>query len=319
MNLTDLTHLLNERAVPAPEAALDARLAGVQAKVKSRQRRRAGTAVACVVLAILGAIYVFVTPSDRSSQPAVRTVEGFPEYAFGTRVVTATGGVLPDRTIKFTFVPDTLDMKIFLRCDIGPERVLQVSVSINDSGNIVRDCGPGQDEPTTLDTWADRRVVVGRPSEVVMTVHGEVQSGDSRMPQLPVPGSGTYGIAIGEAVPTAEYQYPPHPAALQPLGQLMPNPLAVLSASSPGSRSFAWPDGVVLDMRLNAPGKLQVLVNDVPVGTCESWDYQVRTCGGLLSQDDSVGRRVPFAEGQPVQVSVITERVTGEWLVAVYR
>ncbi|NYH43311.1 hypothetical protein HNR22_003038 [Micromonospora jinlongensis] len=211
MNLTDLPQVLDERSGdPAKQVMHDVRLRGVRAKVMARRRRRIATWTTCAVVALGGVataavapgLHADVTPVPGDSPSPVRTIDGFPEYADGARLVAVKSATLPERRVELTIVPTTLDLVVSSRCD---DALLQEQLSINGHDLVAQgDCGAGHLGPG----WANYDVAVGRPSTFVLTITGKRQLNQSGDIQTQVPSSGTFGLAIGERVPLDQYPVP---------------------------------------------------------------------------------------------------------------
>ncbi len=154
MNLDDLASVLRDRADHLPDAPAGPRVAGVQSLVRASRRRRAVTGALC--LALVGALYALVVPTPREGHLPAGPVRAYPDHHQGTRILAQATG----RTAVTRFVPRTLDLSLFLRCD--KEVVVRVVVDGRDAGLVP--CGPGGG--STLPTWADYGVAVGKPSVV---------------------------------------------------------------------------------------------------------------------------------------------------------
>jgi hypothetical protein len=313
MNLTDLTEVLRERA-DVPDSVQQVRLAGVRAKVRASKRRRAVTGAACVVLAFLGAVYAVVPKLVTTSEPAV-PVRSFPEYHEGTRLVGQAWGELPSTSVTVRFVPEALDFRLFWMCHIENSRALYVTITVNGKPYGEGTCGPGA--ASSYVEWAGMGVVVGQPFEATLTVDGEDDGTTSAPATMAPPEAGSFGIAVGAGVPPSDYPFPPRPSTLEPVPRMS---TAVLSADpdDPTTRmetSVAWPGTSVLEMQLNTPGRLRVLVNDVQVLDFAHWDYTMGQSQSLSSDKWESSYGLKLAEGDPVRITVVPERVTGDWQV----
>ncbi|MFD9700081.1 hypothetical protein [Lentzea sp. NPDC059081] len=313
MNLTDLTEVLRDRAEVA-DASHEARMAGVRARVSATRARRAVAGVACVVLAVVGIVYATLPRPQALPEPAVPP-RSLPEYQQGTKLIGQAWGDLPTTTITLRFVPKSLDLWVFTRCDAGPDTALLMDNSVN--GHSIADqntCG-GAGRPVD---WSGI-VVPGQPAVLTMTVTGKQFFDESNQLQsLPLPDKGSFAVGVGEAVPVDEYPLPPRPQTLatfppqpgrEPEFELRSDP------SDPVARkelTVRWPGRSSLRAQMNTPGKVRVLVNDVQVIDISNWGY------GVYQQEISPTdweRGPNFAEGQTVRITVIPERVTGDWLV----
>ncbi|WP_410809630.1 hypothetical protein [Micromonospora sp. 067-2] len=338
MNLVDLQRVLEERSDDSAEHVMHhLRLHGVQAKVLARRRRRIATWATCAVVALAGIAATAVVsglradlaPAPVDTPPRVRTIEGFPEYANGARVVAAKSAALPERRVEVTVVPTTLDLVVFSRCDsAGEEVVLEMALTVNGHDFSGGTCA-GALRPRG---WKDMDVAVGRPATFVMTITrakraGSAEAGDV---QVPIPAVGAFGLAIGERVPFDRYPLPPRPAALGPLDQAFPAgcteaacPQAVILRSDPADptrpvrQTVTWKTMGSIDMVAQTPGLLHLSVNGVQITTAEWWDY-TRGGNGMYGDRDGGWKRefgLDLRAGDPVTVEAVPEHLTGAWQV----
>ncbi len=320
MNLTDLTEVLRERAEPLGTSQ-DARLAGVRAKVTASRRRRAVAGAACVVLALVGVVFAVIPKSGTSSEPAV-PVRNFPEYQSGTRLLAQAWGDLPGTGATVRFVPESLELKVFWKCEIGEGKVLHATITVNDRPFSGSTCGDGAVTVKPAD-WGLAGVVVGEPSTVTIVVEGERGSSpDGGTSTAAPPPRGTFGIAVGEGVPPDEYPFPPRPEVLPTFDRDLLGERHLVSADpeDPMKRTevtVEWPDVRLLVARLNAPGRLRVLLNDVEVVDHSQWDYAAGGSQSIFAHQWESTHGLALAEGDHVRVTVIPERVTGDWEVVV--
>src|SRR5690606_24327304 len=96
------------------------RLAGVRRKVVARRRRRLAVGALTVAAVTAGSLAVgtVLTGTGHPVSPAAGSLEGFPEYAEGARVVAAAAAPLSERTVSVTFTPSTTELVGFARCDL---------------------------------------------------------------------------------------------------------------------------------------------------------------------------------------------------------
>ncbi|HEU5469178.1 MAG TPA: hypothetical protein VFV67_00885 [Actinophytocola sp.] len=319
MNLSDLSEVLRERAGEPVDLPPESRLAAIRNRVVARRRRRLMVAVSGLVVLLLAGVVYSTAWQGRTAPPAdSRTIEGFPEYASGARVIAAGSGALPHRTLTVRFVPASLDLTVFTRCD-NPGRQLMVRLEVN-GGPLSPGgtCGGGHGFPEQA--WTDGGVRVGAPAEVTLTViGGQSPEGDL----LPIPDSGAFAMAIGEAVPPDEYPYPPRPATLDSLDDVgLPGTSGELRAdpadpNRPQQLSLTWPGPLELQAVINTPGRLRILVDDVEVLSLDGWAYYPQ--GASTSDDlwpELVGLRL--APGQLVTIRVLPERASGDWKVTLH-
>ncbi|MCX2947073.1 hypothetical protein [Lentzea sp. NEAU-D7] len=300
MNLSDLTEVLRERA-ELTDSSHEARMAGVRARVSAGKRRRAVLGVAGVVLALVGIVFA-VLPRAEQPEPAVPP-RSLPEYQEGTRLIAQAWSDLPSTSATVRFVPKSLDLLLFTHCETGQGDSLLVTVVVNGHTYTERNGCSGS---RRVRDWGAFDVVVGQPSVITLTV--EPQHTTTK---------GTFAIGIGEAVPVSEYPFPPRPQTLATFPAVSPEPTIVLRAdpAAPAEqREFTveWPGINFMEVRSNTPGRIRVLVDDVVVIDFSHWSYSAGS--SLIFPDDwkkSYGLDV--AEGQAVKITVIPERVTGDW------
>ncbi|MCS7479425.1 hypothetical protein ACFFQW_25215 [Umezawaea endophytica] len=316
MNLSDLTEVLRDHA-PRADAQVTARLAGVRARVAASRRRRAVGAAACVVLALVGVVYAVVPRAERSSEPATPE-RSFPEYQAGTRLAAQAWAELPSSSVVLRFVPKSLDFKVFVRCDIGQGVDLPMKLVIDGDEVLAGGCGTASGSSD----WGTRGAEVGKPVVVTLTVGDEAvdHSRPSSPVTMPRPSSGAFGIAVGEAVPVDRYPFPPRPETLAEMPPPLTDPTFVVSADpadpdSPREFSIAWPGERFLHAQVNTPGRVRVLVNDVLVTDFFSWDYGIAGTQSMSSKDWGRVHGIAVAAGDPVRITVIPERLSGDWRV----
>ncbi|WP_327038386.1 hypothetical protein [Micromonospora maris] len=336
MNLTDLKRVLDERSRETAEQAVHrSRLHGVRAKVRARRRRRiaawatAGVAVAAAVTFVLPGLRPDLTPTPAVSPSPTPTIEGFPEYANGARVVAARSAPLSARQVEVTVVPTTLDLVIFTRCD-GVDENIAVERTVRVGSRVVADgtCHDGSLHPAD---WAGLGVTVGQPATVVLTITGAYQSGDAGEMGVPVPERGEVGLAIGARMPFDDYPLPPRPGVLTPLNQaswpagcsetVCQNVIVIRSdpddPTRPVSTELDWPTVTSIDMVSQTPGLLRVQVAGVQVAVGEWWDYQL-TGAQMYGDADGQWKRdfdLDLRRGDRVRIEVVPAQVTGAWQV----
>ncbi|MEU3453227.1 hypothetical protein ABZ671_06450 [Micromonospora sp. NPDC006766] len=336
MNLIDLKQVLDERSGdPAEHVVHHLRLQGVRAKVTARRRRRIAswTAGAIVALAGVAAAAVVpglrpdVTPTPAATPSPVRTIEGFPEYANGARVVAAKSAALPQQRLELTIVPTTLDLVVFTRCDGTGEKVtLEAKVTVKGHDFVAGGCG-GTFQPGG---WYGSDVPVGKPVTFVMTITGAQRSDDTGGGHVAIPETGTFGLALGERMPFDQYPLPPRPSeSLAPLPEVLPAgcteelcPDAVIIRSDPADptrtvrRTLAWKTIGSVDMVAQTPGLLHLRVNGLDVTTGEWWDYAMGGYGMYGDKDGDWSRLgLGLHPGDSVTVEIVPEHMTGAWQV----
>ncbi|SCE79779.1 hypothetical protein GA0074695_1202 [Micromonospora viridifaciens] len=333
MNLTDLKQVLDERSGdPAEHVVHHLRLQGVRAKVVARRRRRVATWTACAIVAVAGVaaaavvpgLRADVTPTPADSPSPVRTIEGFPEYANGARVVAAKSGALPQHRVELTFVPANLDLVVFTRCDGTGE--LEQEVTVNGHDFVSGGC-TGTFRPHG---WDGLDVEVGKPATFVMTITGAQRPDDTGGGSVAIPDTGTFGLAIGERIPFDHYPLPPRPSGtLDPLPETLPFgctevrcPDAVIIRSDPADptrpvrRPLTWETMRGIDMVAQTPGLLHVRINGVEITTGEWWDYAM-SGNGMYGDKDGGWKRfgLGLRPGDSATIEIVPEHITGAWQV----
>ncbi|MFU8851610.1 hypothetical protein ACNAW0_11605 [Micromonospora sp. SL1-18] len=334
MNLTDLKEVLDERSGdPAEHVMHHMRLQGVHAKVVTRRRRRVATWAACAIVAVAGVAAGVVpglrpdgTPTPADSPSPVRTIEGFPDYASGARVVAAKSGALPQHRIELTIVPTTLDLVVFSRCDTGGEVTLEAELTVNGHGFVSGRCGG----TFRHEGWTGLEVSVGKPVTFAMIITGARRSEDTGGGRVAIPEIGTFGLAIGERVPFDQYPLPPRPSGtLDPLPEVLPAgctaalcPDAVIIRSDPADptrtvrRTLTWQTIDSIDMVAQTPGLLHLRINDVEITTGEWWDYAM-SGNGLYGDKDGDWKHfgLGLRPGDSATIEIVPEHITGSWQV----
>lgn len=315
MNLTDLSEVLRDRAELA-DSSHEARMAGVRARVTAAKHRRAVAGAAFVVVALVGIVYALL-PRLEQPEPAVPP-RSLPEYQQGTRLLTQAWGDLPSTSVTVRFVPKSLDLVLFTKCDIGPNEQLLMSTTVNGHPFVQRNsCGGGSSA-----NWSALGVVPGQPSVITLTIDGKQGSGTPGAPgpppALPLPESGSFTLGVGEAVPVNEYPFPPRPQTLETFQPSLGEPaIEVRSDAADPARqkeiTAAWPGDNMLHAEMNTPGRMRILVNDVEVINYSHWTYGVGSTQTLPG--DWTRHGLQLTEGQQVKITVIPERTTGDWRV----
>lgn len=331
MNLTDLQELLEERsAEPDGRVMSHLRLDGVRGRIVARRRRRAAAGVAGTAAAVLvlAGLTVALPREDRPAPGGhptptvtaspIASIDGFPEYAQGARLMATTVDELPNRTVSLMVAPKDADLVVFIRCDAALVGSVNYTVSVNGS-RISRgeSCG-GTSFTVSVATLAkDYGVKEGEAAEFTMTLHGGQR--------------GSFGLAIGQRVDPATYPYPARPATVEPLELPISNQDGTDSAdrggrmlrsdpddpNRPVELALTWPGARSLEMRAQTPGALRVLINGQEVAKGEWWDYRQ---GGYATTGDEQWNtefRLGLRRGQSVTVTVKPERMSGDWAVLI--
>jgi hypothetical protein len=321
VNLTDLREVLDERsATDHVQARSHMLLSGVHQRIAIRRRNRQIAASAVVVVAVVGlgaAVQVANRPTDSSGRPAaqgrVPTINGFPEYSDGYRVIAASTPVAPTATsIRLPFTPTTIDIALQFRCD-DPDRDFDIKLN---GLAMFANCGATWVSDT--ETSSIFGIHAGQPNNVTITFsHG-------------VPAN--FAVAVGEKVDRDEYALPDRPAILPPLAAESGNMEISLdqgvtyrtthlvradsaNPNQPVGLSFGWGKGVHLVLISQTPGALDVSVNGARVAQGEWWDYHQKVVDG--GSDKSWALTARPERGANATITVIPQRMSGDWAVAI--
>ncbi len=335
MNLTDLRDVLDERStIDHAEARPHLLLDGVYDRLAAHRKRRraASIAGAGVGIAVLGiaafaiapqagrtpaGMFATAVPIGTGSSPTGRYVEGFAEYADGAKVVAAASGATQDRSVSVTFVPTSLDLGVFTRCEGNGD----YTVTINGK-EFSRGSGCGLAYVRYIHPLEKAYgVTVGKPATATFSAK------DGLMDSL--------AIAIGQSVDPADYPYPPRPATLTPLthpdeSRRMAYTTAEdnyggewgLAAehdnwNKPQSAQFTWGEPLRVRVRAQTPGALTVKVNGIEVVSQQWWDYQQGDGTSIDSAQWGESFGLNPRKGQTVHLTVTPTRMTGDWYVHV--
>jgi hypothetical protein len=252
-------------------------------------------------------------------------VEGFPEYRWGAKVIAAKVERLPIKRVKLTFVPTTLDLAWFERCDYVDETAPDASLEIEMKINNIKVGGGGCGGSVRPADWSAFGVRVGKPATITLTVTGASQFDQQKqhVVDVPVRGTGTIALALGERLSFKDYPLPARPATLKPLEQIgyggadRGGTYAIecypADPGRPVSLVVTWPGGLQYEAVSQTPGFLHIAVNGKDVADTEWWDYEQGSSGGWLNRDTEGMPRLK--KGQRVTITVRPEHVTGAWTV----
>lgn len=334
-----LRDLFEDRSAAEPDEAVHrARLAAVHRRIARARRRRvaaAGAAVATVAV-LVGVVTSGIRDPrqvpDRpvgdvptvspSASPTARTIEGFPEYLNGARVLAAASASLPDTTATLTFVPRTHDLVFFTRCD-PPE----VSAQMLYPEGSVGSGRCGSSHAGYSEEWlASLGIRVGKPATIRLEAKGTLPLAGRARPG-PLPESGSIAIAVGERVPFDEYPLPPRPAALPPLATPPNAETTVRSAPgdplAPRTVELRSRKRLTFFAQLQTPGTLRVLADGREVTSCVKWDYattstrpsQAEIDNGCYEELIPGDSDKPKKSGDPITITIEPRHVTGDWAV----
>lgn len=322
MNLTDLRDELDARSIPGDDLLGPARLAGVQGRIRTIRRRRAGgvAAAIAVVVALLIGYGTLPRPAalpEPATSPGPSMVNGFPEYAFGARVVS-TGTAAMREPLTLTAVAGDRGFSFTHRCAVTDEHLMvrwRIAGRNDSSGASCSTDSNGSYRPD--DTfWTQAGIRPGDTVTFVVWVEW-----DGRKPRsTPLP-DGSYSFAVMRRLAFEEYPLPPRPAVLEPLSEAAANispagAIAVVEsdpADPNGVRSLtvAVPAGASLDIGAQTPGTMRVLVDGKLLATAEWWSYDLGISGYTLRYGEKGTRRVTLTF-QP-------EHMTGAWRAVIHR
>jgi hypothetical protein len=323
MNLTDLTEVLRDHA-ELDDTAHDARMAGIRGRVLATRRRLALTGVVCVVLALVGAMYVALPRPVEPAQPTPQPTRSFPEYQEGARLVAQEWADLPTNSVTVEFMPNSDDFVIFEHCFAeSSERSLVMVLTVNGHFAGSGDCiGAATRRFGDLAKYGG---AVGRPLVITMTVGfesvGELpeKAEDIRPPDSTV--TGEVAVGAGVPVPVSAYSFPPRPETLEDIdhdpgfpgeGSGEINIRADRNdPDAPQTLNVTWSGPYRLLVSINTPGRIEVLINGEAVHDVDSWDYGGVSGFTILGEED--GPHLP--PGQTATITVIPERTTGDWSV----
>lgn len=312
MNLSDLTEVLRDHA-DLDGTAHDVRMAGIRARVVASRRRRALTGVVCLVLVLVGAVYLALPREIAPAQPT----RSLPEYRSGAKLVEQAWADLPTSSVTLEYTPVTDVFLLFEHCVTDPAgNDLATMFVIN--GKAGPGGGCGGDSTTRIDLA--RYGVVGEPFLITMFVGFSDSAGElpEKVSDLRPPDAtmtGEFAVGVGELVPLDEYSFPPRPEKLTAVDELVSSDFGLRAdENDPDARqtvSVEWRGPLVLNASVNTPGRLEVLVNDESVYALDSWTYHGTS--GMTILGEAGGPHIPV--GETVTITVYPERTTGDWIV----
>lgn len=314
-----------------------------------RQRRAtrlrpvlAGLAATVVVLA--GAATAVQATGWGQPPPPADRLAGFPEYLEGTRVFAAVSAPLADRTLTLSFVPTTLDLQLFSRCEghgLDPDIGLRAELVVGPSTSSGPFCpklgmdydvwagGEWKSDDPWKSFWSTAGVATGTPVTVtVRLTRTEPLTADTAEP-VPVPTEGTFALAVGERVAFEDYPPPPRPETLPPLEpftepvdvDLRPDPddpNRPVQQTVPVAGTELARCGGMISLQSQTPGRLRVLINGKEVVSQTFWSYQPPGYAYLL--DSMFNDRCAGVEwGDEVTITVEPQYLTGDWQVQLWR
>ena len=203
----------------------------------------------------------------------------------------------------------------------------QEVVTIADRTVAVRGSSPGANELAPPPNPEVFHADAGTPFKVTLTF-GENLGRDG--PIGTPPASGAAALALYEWVGPDEFPYPDPPAALVPLKplNLTPEQSVAMVRSDPEEPAaertvtLYWPtppppESLAVEMRAQTPGVLRVLVDGAELGRGYWWDYTQAITWNSANLHEPLANRLPV-RGDQIDLTVIPERMTGAWAVALY-
>jgi hypothetical protein len=324
VNVTDLRDMLDERSAAAPDSVPHAeRMDAIRRGVRRLRGRRASVAGAFAVLAVvIGYALGPFGPVGRGGPAG--SVDGFPEYAEGGRVVASRSAPLASGEITLSVTvpgPDT-GYRFTGRCTSKQRLNLRIEVDVDGipERSLGRVCDGSLDgidaTPSTTGAWK-RRVASGTQITVRFTLRAALVD----RPLREVSNTeGTFAVAVYQAVAFADYPLPPRPKTLRPLppgddrdGR---RPVATVRAdpAHPDRRQEITVDNPHADMRLEVtaatPGILHIFINGREVDTRTIWDYQA----GIRIAPLPTAARADLTP-ERLTISIVPEHMTGDWRV----
>lgn len=286
-------------------------------------------------LRLRAAAAVQATGGGDAPPPADR-LAGFPEYLEGTRVLAAVSAPLADRTLSLTFVPTTLDLQLFTRCEghgLDPNLGLRAELTVGQSLSLIPFCpvlgvDQGEGDDPSASFWSTAGVTPGTPVTVTVRVTGTEPLVIDTEDQVPVPDQGTFALAVGERMRFEDYPLPPRPEPLPPL-ELSAEPADLELRADPDDpnrpvqQTMSAPGWIhqcdgMLALQSQTPGRLRVLIDGAEVVSATFWSYQPAGYAYRLDSllDDQCGG---LEAGDQLTVRVEPEHLTGDWRVELYR
>jgi hypothetical protein len=314
----DLGELMRQRSVNAETTMRTDRVDEVRRRISRVRRRRTVSAVVAgaAVLAAVATGATLLPPrptSDPEPVATMRTIDGFPEYAAGARVIGTAVSALPDTQVSVTVVPETLDLVFTARCD--PPLWIEIRAAGHEVSFSCNESSGSFWRPRNTVDLAASGLEPGQPATFVATVTGAFDPDSSR--EQPLPDQGTFAFAVMSRVAFDDYPFPPRPSTLASLDDQIPAEAAFQLRSDPAdptrpvSRTLAWSAELELEVFSTTPGFVTVSINGTPIVTQENWSFGIAgTTVGLAAEG------LPqFAEGTPVTVTADPLHVTGPWAI----
>jgi len=301
----------------------------VHRRIARIRRRRTVGAVGATALSLLLVVTAGIVvwpgrvteaPPPPAASPTTRTIDGFPEFSRGGRVVATGVADLPQPSLKVTFVPRTLDLRLSIWCD--PQ--LTFELRVNGRELIASGCDETPDSLSfgegAAEVFRERGLKVGEPATFTLTPTDGTQFGERPAFPEPVPTSGRYALAIAETVDFASYPLPPRPDVLRPIVfEIGDRPIVARVDSDrrdvrkPVTTTLTYSETLQAQIASQTPGFLRVTVNGVPVVRHESWDYEAEDMLFFLDHPDLI-----LKNGDKITVTVEPQHVSGAWALVIH-
>ncbi len=305
------------------------RLDQVHGRVSKRRRHRAQLTGALAVVAIGAAVVVLpqVLPGSSDDVPTIPAVSPngstpLAEYRAGGHLIAQTEARGPEG-VDLVFTPSNKHLMFVIDCYLpGIPAKTMVDISIDGEPVSATSCGQeptfggaSSFTPPTLDG-----LTPGKASVLTLTY----PAGASPLSQA--------RVGIYEAVPVADYPFPPAPdplPAVDPYANLIPSeqqsPVAVCSAGplkgvqdvvqvgAAGTCTIRTRirHGLTISAQTSAPGTLHFIADGRELDTSSSWSYDQALYENTLTLKD-----LGIKSGDFVTIKVTSERFPGDsWAV----
>ncbi|GAB4048138.1 SigE family RNA polymerase sigma factor [Catellatospora paridis] len=316
------------------------RLSAVRTRIAGNRRRSvAGVATACLVALALIAAYALLPHLRARALPEPAFPIEVPQFAqsspafadvdYYRLTASAQHGYTPHLDPALTWTPSGRPEALFIGCrHLGEHKVLTARVSVNGwrpAGTGMDTCTGDTDMGfdgffTALDPAA-LGLVAGRPATVTLDLEFG-QNGDDPLPE------GTVAVAIGEPASYAELPWPgtaPSRAPLDRTPQDAVDPATVTMLESGGAHSttLTWTGPLVLSANAQTPGRLRILVDGALATNLDFGTPFLQLEHGSRAVLDPAGRygygfRFAPRPGSKITITVVPERLVGDWYVAIY-
>jgi len=257
--------------------------------------------------------------------PVGRTIEGFPEYAHGSRVVQAERAALPQRTVTVAIAAPAYPVAVFERCELTSADATALLVETRVNGNLLGRgrCGEAHEVSAADATRYGAMLRESSQIRVTLTVIGAWADRDGRRQPVPVPTAGFIAVAVGQPMLVEDYPFPPRPPSLAPLPSLGDDAVAGLirlravpgAPNEPVTVRLSW--RLVREIRMVAqtPGSLYLHFSGATVASAHWWDYDQRVYRTPGDASDLWPHRhaLPLSPGEGVTVTIVPARMTGAW------